>query len=181
MERACSTIAGRATEGDDAMQKTANFACALLFGLLIAAAFGGRSAAAQGFDPGKEVATFFGLSLFGSLFSPPPATEEEQLRGAAADYSRAQAAYSQGPSESGNAQISFETHRSSLENLAKNARSPRVRRVARKYLSRLPRHFVARKGSQKRHRVTVHQPAAPRIRNGRYPDSDDASANGGGE
>ena len=104
-----------------------------------------HSGSSRGAALNDDMTTFFGgLPLFSALFSEPPAeTEERQLREAASHFSRAQAAYSQGPSASGDAQISFETHRESLEFLEKNARSPRVRRVARRYLSRLPKHFVS--------------------------------------
>jgi hypothetical protein len=85
-------------------------------------------------------------ALFRELFrNPPPATvEAAQLRHAAELYSEAQAAFSQGPSESGDAEIEFSTARSFLKRLAdpKTTHSRRVRKLAGNYLSLLPDHFV---------------------------------------
>ncbi len=144
MDRACSTIAGCAAEGDNTMRTTANLAGTLLLGLMIAdVPFGGSAVAQEPITREDYVSMFFGLPLLADLFSEPPAeTEERQLRAAAADYSRAQAAWSEGPSAAGYAEVKFETARGNLRSLAKNARRPKVRKLARTYLSRLPQHFV---------------------------------------
>ena len=151
---------------------------------------GSATAQGQGYDIKDEITHFLGHPIFFDLFSPPPAeTEEEQLRKAAADYSRAQAAWSQGPSASGRAQDIFETHRGSLEYLAKNARSPRVRKRARIYLSRLPKHFVSGQSGKKkvskkkgveRRPAPAHRSAGSRIQKNSYP-SEDSSVAGGGD